>query len=61
MEVIGSFAEGWQFEVCAFVLMRFAGLGVYCKQTNGVEVLQEVGVCESFGVVLQEILSGVVG
>ena len=60
-EVIGSFEVGWRFEVCAMVLMRFAGLGVYCKQVEGVEVLQEVGVCESFGVVLQEILSGVVG
>ena len=61
LEVIGSFEDGWRFEVCAMVLMRFAGRGVYCKQADGVEVLQEAGVCESFGVVLQEILSGVVG
>ena len=60
-EVIASFAEGWRFEVCAEVLMSVAGVGVYCKEADGVTVLQEGGVCESFGVFLQEALSGVVG
>jgi hypothetical protein len=60
-EVIASFEESWCFEVCAFVLMRFAGMGVYRKEANGVEVLQEEGACEAFGVVLHEKLSGVVG
>lgn len=61
VDVIASFEENWCFEVCAFMLLRFAGMGVYRKQAEGVEVLQESGVCESFGVVLQEKLSGVVG
>ena len=61
LEVIASFQEGWRFEVCAEVLMRVAGVGVYCKQADGVIVLQEDGVCESFGVFLHEVLSGVVG
>ena len=61
MEVIGSFEEGWCFEVCAVMLMRFAGMGVYRKQANGVDVLQESGVCESFGLLLQEVLLGVAG
>ena len=60
-QVIASFADGWQFEVCAEVLMRVAGVGLYRKQANGVEVLQEDGACESFGRFLQEVLSGVVG
>ena len=59
-EVIASFAEGWRFEVCAEVLMSVAGVGVYCKEAVGVTVLQEGGVCESFGAFLQEVLSGVV-
>ena len=41
-------------------LVRVAGVGVYRKEANGVAVLQEDGVCESFGVFLQEVLSGVV-
>jgi hypothetical protein len=60
-EVIGSFEEGWCFEVCAMVLLRFAGLGQYRKQADGVEVLHEQGVCESFGLLVQEVLSGVIG
>ena len=61
VEVIDSFEDGWCFEVCAMALLRFAGMGQYRKQPAGVEVLQEQGVCESFGLVLQEALSGVVG
>ena len=60
LQVIASFEDGWQFEVCAEMLMRLAGVGRYRKETNGVTVLQEDGVCESFGVFLQEVLSGVV-
>jgi hypothetical protein len=61
VEVIGTFGDGWRFEVCAFMLMRFAGHGLYSKEAEGVTVLQEGGVCEAFGVFLQEVLSGVVG
>lgn len=60
-EVIASFAAGWRFEVCAEVLMRVAGVGRYQKEADGVTILQEEGVCESFGLFLQDILSGEVG
>src|SRR5712691_3513367 len=60
LEVIASFGEGWQFEVCAEVLMHLVGVGRYRKQAAGVVVLQEEGACESFGQFLQEVLSGVV-
>ena len=59
-EVIASFGEGWQFEVCAEVLMRLVGVGRYRKEASGVSVLQEEGACESFGLFLQEVLTGVV-
>ena len=61
LEVIASFQEGWRFEVCAEMLMRVAGVGLYRKEADGVTVLQEDGVCESFGIFLEEVLSGVVG
>ena len=60
LHVIASFQEGWQFEVCAEMLMRVAGVGIYRKEADGVTVLQEDGVCESFGLFLQDVLSGVV-
>jgi hypothetical protein len=61
LEVIASFAEGWRFEVYAEVLMQVAGVGRYQKEVDGVTVVQEEGVCESFGLFLHEVLSGVVG
>jgi hypothetical protein len=61
LEVIASFADGWGFEVYAEVLMTVAGFGMYQKEADGVTVLYEAGVCASFGLFLQEVLSGVVG
>jgi hypothetical protein len=41
--------------------MTAAGVGMYQKEAEGVTVLHEEGVCASFGLLLQEVLSGVVG
>ena len=59
-EVIASFADGVQFEVSAEVLMQVVGVGLYRKEASGVAVLREEGACCSFGLFLQEVLSGVV-
>lgn len=60
-EVIASFAAGMKFEVQAEILMSRVGSGVYLREDDGVRVLREVGACRSFGVLLQDVLQGVVG
>jgi len=60
-EVIASFAAGMKFEVQSEMLMSRVGTGMYRREPDGVTVLREVGVCKSFGTLLQEVLQGVVG
>lgn len=60
LEVIMSFADGQRFELEAEMLKHVVGKGRYCKAEGSVVVLRESGACANFGVLLQDILSGVV-
>lgn len=58
-QTVAAFSTGLLFELEAEILTALVGRGRYRRTETGVEVVRETGACRAFGVVLQDVLSGV--